>query len=35
MNEVTNSDLYIDDYLDKILLLEKRIGAKTSYKIFI
>jgi hypothetical protein len=33
MNEVTNSDLYIDDYLDKILLLEKRIGAKTSYKI--
>ena len=33
MNEVHKSDLYIDDYLDKIFLLEKSIGAKTTYKI--
>jgi hypothetical protein len=33
MNEVPKSDLYSDDYLDKIFLLEKRIGAKTTYKI--
>ncbi len=33
MNEIHKSDLYIDDYLDKIFLLEKSIGAKTTYKI--
>jgi len=32
MNEIHKSDLYIDDYLDKIFLLEKSIVQKLLIK---